>query len=146
MYMLISRMASQVSLEPIFDLRKRPQVSLELISDLQNRPQVSLEPIFDLRNRPQVSLELISDPRKRPQVSLEPISDLRKRPQVTFEPVSTASLGFGGKLRKNFRDEKRISFLFYDFFFGRPPFLPFAEAALDRSAASLPAHSSKLFL
>ena len=111
-------MASQVSLEPNFDLRKRPQVSLELISDLRNRPQVSLELIFDLRNRL----------------------------QVTFEPVSTTSLGFGGKLKKNFRDEKRICFLFYVFFFGRPPFLPFAEAALDRTSESLPAHSSKLFL
>ena len=102
--------------------------------------------MLNSRMASQVSLELIFDLRKRPQVSLEPISDLRKRPQVSLEPDSTASLGFGGKLRKNFRDKKRISFLFYVFFFGRPPFLPFAEAALDRSAASLPAHSSKLFL
>jgi len=138
----ISRNPHQVSLEPISDTRNPHQVSLEPISDTRNPHQVSLELISDTRNPHQVSLEPISDTRNPHQVSIEPISDTRNPHQVSLELIFNAKFDFGSKLSKKFRDKKRISFLSYDFFRGRPPFLPFSVATCFRSSESLPAHSS----
>ena len=46
-----------------------------------------------------------------------------------FPPLRS---GFGGKVKKNFPHKKSVCFLFYEFFRGRPPFLPHSLLIFDR--------------
>ena len=72
-----------------------------------------------------------------------PLGKVCKDYKDLFPPLRS---GFGGKVKKNFQHKKSVCFLFYDFFRGRPPFLPHSLLIFDRKSGSLQGLPFVLFL